>query len=237
MGIRETSGGTWISGTTSNYQVPFSSGSAADAVMDSGKWNRVSGWRHFGAGAMGVSLEGSVLITNPQVLDQIAKGAGLTPQWLARDAAIAALQLYDTAEELLADEVRGKIHVEISPYHGEGEYLVEATVRTEPTVRRTASNATIRVDTQGRLLRSNRYIKAKEVPSMTAYVAMQMHRSFDQAVERVREISTPAVQQHVEEGFRALGVKIDRRGLAHAPAGGMEFGGKFYAGGQIMTKA
>lgn len=174
-----------------------------------------------------------VRIKNADVLDRIGKMAGYTTQYLARDAANAAFSLADTWEEMMADAVRGKVVISVAP-STEESYLVEATVLTEPEVRRTEGRATVFVDRAGRVLRGRRYRNIREAPSISRYVAQQMHIALEKAMVAVRDPSRLAVQRRVLEAARKFHVKIDARGRFRAPAGGIEIGGKYYKGGVFI---
>lgn len=177
-----------------------------------------------------VKVRATVIIENPDELQKIADAANLTVNYLARDAATAALELYSNAEQLLADEVKGKLRIEVSPAT-EGGYLVMANVLPEPATRRPASNSTIRVSSSGGLLRSPRFVNAREVGSITTYVAQQMHIAFDKAATKVEANSSDAVRKHIRDAFKQQGLKISSKGVINVPSGGLEFGGQYYGGG------
>jgi len=227
MAVYTTGGSTYVYGTTPNYQLPFSQQHGADFALAEGT---ITPGRITGGGG----LKARVVIVNPDVLQEISVAANRTYDFVARQAAIQALDLYETAEQLLAEEVKGKIRIEVQPY-GEGEYIVQSNVLIEPKTRRPRDNAVISVsNTSDRVVRSNRYKNVREVGSITTYVAQKMHIAFAEAEAKVQARGSEAVERYIQQAFRAFGVK-HRGGSYFAPAGGIEYGGQFYGGGRKIS--
>lgn len=180
------------------------------------------------------ALKGSKFyIYNADVLDRVAKVAGVTKQYLVRDAALAAYSLAEEAHAGTPDAIKGKYVIEVSRAKESG-YLVEARVLIEPADRRPESRATVMVDKAGRVVRSQRYKHLKEVPSITAYVARELHISFEKAREKLRSQAVDMLVERLHSIAKQYGVKMSRAGRYHAPAGGIEVAGKYYKGGQFV---
>lgn len=171
-------------------------------------------------------------IKNADLLSRIAKMTGYTERYLVRDAAMAAFSLAEEAYEGTPEAIRGKYLIEVSQSSQEG-YLVEATVLKEPADRRPDRRATVMVDKAGRVLHSRRYKYLKEVPSISAYVARELHISFAKAVEKTRARSSDIVIARMLEAAKRFNIKV--RGVQpRAPVGGVEVAGKYYKGGQFI---
>lgn len=234
MPVRQTGAGIYVTGLGAlPARYPNTLSDKYDITPSRGTWEWGTSKRTQGY-IVPVSVKATVMIENPDELQKIAEAANLTVNYLAREAANAALDLYQTAEELLADEVKGKVRIDVVPSSDEG-YWVEAVVLTEPATRRPGSNATIPITAGGRMARSSRFVNTRQVGSITTYVAQQMHRSFDEAIPKVKARSTAAVQQHIKDACKAFGVKVNSKGIGTVPSGGIEFAGKFYSAGSKIT--
>jgi len=172
-----------------------------------------------------------VRIKNADILDKIAKASNLTTRYLARDAANAAFDLYDSWSRRMPEPVKGKFVIDVSP-SSDQRYLVQATVLQEPGERRPKSRATVFVDKSGRVMRGRRYRNLREAPSISLYVARELHIALEAAMVEVREASRERVQRTIREAMQEFGVKMG--GRIRAPIGGIEFGGKYYKGGQYL---
>ncbi len=173
-------------------------------------------------------------IENAGLLDNIAEATGYSVRYLTREAALAAFDLADDIEDLLDEAIKGKVRIEVTPAMFD-QYLVEATVLTEPSVRRGPSRSTIMVSRDEPPKR--RYTTLKEAPSITAYVARSLHVAKDKAIMMQHEKSSQRVNALVLEAYEKFGVNIQPVGhVRRAPVGGIEYAGKFYRGGQFVPR-